>query len=475
MRLRQLLDGVATVPEDLPITAITCDSREVSDGCLFVCIDGVGTDGHAFAAKALADGAAAVVVQRDLGLPQQIRVADTRLAWALLSANWFGHPAKRMKLIGVTGTNGKTSTVYMLRQMLETCGFTVGLCGTVQHHVGYRSVPSSATTPDAFALQRLLAEMAEAGCDYVVMEVSSHALCQQRVAGIRFDAAVFTNLTQDHLDYHQTMENYCDAKRRLFLQSDRAVVQQSDPWTPRLTAGLPCPISRFSVGPGGDVCATAIGYRPDGVDFTVEAGKQRRRVSLPIPGEFSVCNAIGAVATALAVGLPFEAVCNAVSYMTGVKGRAELVPTDRGFTVIIDYAHTPDGLEQICRALHRGLRGRLITLFGCGGNRDRTKRPLMGAVAAKWSDLTVVTSDNPRFERPGDIIDDILTGIPSGTPTAVIPDRTDAIRWVLEHAQAGDTVLLAGKGHETYQIVNGSVFPYDERQIVAEVLSQRKD
>ena len=475
MRLRQLLDGITTVSEDLPITALTCDSRRVTEGCLFVCIDGVDTDGHGFAAEALANGAAAVVVERDLGLPQQIRVSDTRQAWALLSANWFGHPAKRLKLIGVTGTNGKTSTVFMLRQMLETCGFTVGLCGTVQHSVGDRTVPSDATTPDAYTLQKLLRRMVDAGCDFAVMEVSSHALAQQRVAGLRFDAAVFTNLTQDHLDYHQTMENYGNAKRQLFLQSDCAVVPFDDPWSARMTAGLTCPITRFSAGEGGEVTATDVVYRPDGVDFTVAAGDRQQRVSLPVPGEFSVKNAIGAVAAALAVGLPFEAVCHAVSYMTGVKGRAEIVPTDRPFTVVIDYAHTPDGLEQICRTLQHGLCGRLMVLFGCGGDRDRTKRPLMGAVAAKWADLTVVTSDNPRFEDPNTIIDDILQGIPSGSPTAVIPDRTEAIRWVLEHAEAGDTVLLAGKGHETYQIVNGRVLPYDERQIVAEVLAKRKD
>ena len=475
MNLRELLDGVAAVRQDVWISSLVCDSRAVTAGCLFVCIDGVDTDGHRFAAEALANGAAAVVVGKDLGLPQQILVPDTRRAWALLSANWFGRPAERLRVVGVTGTNGKTSTTYLLAQMLEACGYTVGLIGTVAHRIGYRTVPSASTTPDAYELQRLLAEMADEGCDFAVMEVSSHALHQQRVAGIRFAAGIFTNLTQDHLDYHRTMEAYCDAKRLLFLQSDCAVAQKSDRWTARMTASLPCPVRLFSSSEGGDVCAKAVSYRPDGVEFTVCADNREQRVRLPIPGEFSVSNALGAIAAALALGLPFDAVCGAVPYMRGVKGRAEVVPTDTDFTVLIDYAHTPDGLEQICRALQHGLTGRLFVLFGCGGDRDKGKRPQMGAIAARYADLTVVTSDNPRSEQPDDIIDDILRGIPPGTPTAVIPDRAEAIRWVLTQAETGDTVLLAGKGHETVQIVKNTVLPLDERRIVTEALQRKKD
>ena len=475
MQLQQLLAGVAVFDENPTITSLVCDSRKVTEGCLFVCIDGVAIDAHRFAAEALNTGAAAVVVQRDLGLPHQILVEDTRLAWALLSANWFGHPADRLHIIGITGTNGKTSTTYLLKQMLEACGHKVGLCGTIQNLIGDRVVPSASTTPDAYALQRLFAEMADECCDYVVMEVSSHALHQRRVAGVCFAAGVFTNLRQDHLDSHKTMENYCDAKRLLFQQSECAVVQQNDPWVDRLTAGLTCPIYRFGIGDSADYYASDIQYRPDGVDFTVNAGDRSQRVSLAMPGEFSVNNAMGAVTAALAVGLPFDKVCGAISALTGVNGRAEIIPTDSDFTVVVDYAHTPDGLEKICQTLQLGLRGRLITLFGCTGDRDRTKRPIMGAIAARLSDLLVLTSDNPGSEDPMDIIDEVLPGIPEGTPMVILPDRAEAVRWAIENARPGDTVLLAGKGHETYQILKDRTVDLDERKIVAEVLAGKKD
>ena len=475
MQLQQLLAGVATYGENPEITALVCDSRKVTAGCLFVCIDGVSVDAHRFAADALAAGAAAVMVERDLGLEHQIRVNNTREAWALLSANWFGHPASRLNIIGITGTNGKTSTTYMLKQMLEACGHKVGLIGTIQNLIGQRVVSSSATTPAAYELQQLFAEMADEGCDYVVMEVSSHALHQRRVAGVTFAAGVFTNLTQDHLDYHHTMEEYCDAKKLLFAQSECAVVQAKDAWVDRLTDGLTCPVYRFCIGEKADFTAENLRYRPDGSNFTVCAGNRRAEVSLSMPGEFSVNNALGAIAAAVAVGLPFDTVCEAISQVTGVNGRAEIVPTGRDFTVVVDYAHTPDGLEKICRTLQLGLRGRLITVFGCTGDRDRTKRPIMGEIAARLSDLLVLTSDNPGSEEPMDIIEEVLPGIPDGTPMVILPDREQAVRWAIEHAQAGDTVLLAGKGHETYQILKNRTVELDERKIVAEVLAGKKD
>lgn len=474
-KLHQLLDGVAVPATDTDITALVCDSRKVVPGCAFVCIDGVTVDGHTFAAAALEAGAAALIVQRDLGLPHQVLVDDTRLAWAVMSANWFDRPADRLKVIGVTGTNGKTSTTYMIKQMLEACGYKVGLCGTIQNLIGDRTVATGHTTPDAYELQSLFADMLAEHCDYAVMEVSSHALDQHRVAAIPFVAGIFTNLTQDHLDYHKTMENYCDAKRRLFEHSAVAVVQANDPWTKRITAGLTCPILTFSNGKGGQYTADDVAYLPDGVAFTVNGPGVSGRVHLAIPGEFSVCNAMGAIVTALAIGLPFDTVCAAVGRMTGVKGRAEIVPTGRDFTVVIDYAHTPDGLEKICQALRHGLKGRLVTLFGCGGDRDRTKRPKMGAAAAALSDFVIVSSDNPRSEDPEAIIDEILPGIPESTPYVVIPDRAEAVRWAIENAQPDDTILLAGKGHETYQIIKTGSIHLDEREIIAEALQGKKD
>ena len=475
MKLRELLAGVAVPAEDPDVTALVCDSRKLTPACVFVCIDGVTVDGHRFAAEALEAGAAALVVQRDLGLPHQVLVEDTRLAWAMMSANWFGRPADKLRVIGVTGTNGKTSTTYMIKQMLEACGHKVGLCGTIQNLIGDRAVATGHTTPDAYQLQELFAAMATENCDYAVMEVSSHALDQHRAAAISFAAGVFTNLTQDHLDYHKTMENYCDAKRRLFLASEIAVVQANDPWTPRLTCDLPCPVRTFSNGPGGDYTATDVIYHPDGVEFTVTGPDVAGRVTLPIPGEFSVNNAMGAIVTALALGLPFDTVTAAVGRMTGVQGRAEIVPTGRDFTVVIDYAHTPDGLEKICQALRHGMKGRLVTLFGCGGDRDRTKRPKMGAAAAALSDFLIVSSDNPRSEDPMAIIEEILPGIPKTTPYIVIPDRAEAVRWAIENAQANDTVLLAGKGHETYQVIKTGTIHLDEREIIRDALAGKKD
>ena len=473
-KLQDVLAGVAVTAEQADITALVCDSRKVVPGCAFVCIDGVAVDGHTFAAAALEAGAAALIVQRDLGLPHQVIVEDTRLAWALMSANWFGRPAEQLKIIGITGTNGKTSTTYMIKQMLEACGYKVGLCGTIQNLIGDRAVATGHTTPDAYELQELFAAMVAEHCDYAVMEVSSHALDQHRVAAVPFVAGVFTNLTQDHLDYHKTMENYCDAKRRLFEHSAVAIVQANDPWTKRITAGLTCPILTFSNGEGGTYTADDVEYLPDGVAFTVNGPSVSGRVKLAIPGEFSVCNAMGAIVTALAIGLPFDTVCAAVGAMTGVKGRAEIVPTGRDFTVVIDYAHTPDGLEKICQALQHGLKGRLVTLFGCGGDRDRTKRPKMGAAAAALSDFLIVSSDNPRSEEPEAIIEEILPGIPDDTPYVVIPDRAEAVRWAIENAQPGDTILLAGKGHETYQIIKTGSIHLDEREIIQEVLQGKK-
>ena len=473
--LQELLAGIAVAEENPTVSALVCDSRKVTPGCVFVCIDGVSVDGHRFAAAALEAGAVALVVQRDLGLPHQILVDDTRLAWAQLSANWFGRPAEKLCVIGVTGTNGKTSTTYMIKQMLEACGHKVGLCGTIQNLIGDRAVATGHTTPDAYELQELFAAMLAEDCDYVVMEASSHALDQHRVAAIPFAVGVFTNLTQDHLDYHKTMENYCDAKRRLFLQSKIAVVQANDPWTARLTRDLPCPILTFSNGEGGTYAASDVSYRPDGVAFTVSGPDVSGRVHLPIPGEFSVCNAMGAIVTALALGLPFDTVSAAVGEMTGVKGRAEIVPTGRDFTVVIDYAHTPDGLEKICQALRHGLSGRLVTLFGCGGDRGRTKRPKLGAAAAALSDFLIISSDNPRSEDPEAIIEEILPGIPADTPYVVIPDRAEAVRWAILNAQKNDTILLAGKGHETYQVIKTGTIHLDEREIIEDALSGKKD
>lgn len=477
MKLSQLLDGtgVACPPElDGEIAGITCDSRRVEPGWAFVCIQGTAQDGHAYAEKAAQAGAAVVVAQRDVGLPCQLLAASTRRTWALMCANWFGRPAEKLHMVGVTGTNGKTTTTCMLKSVLEACGHKVGLIGTIQNMIGTRVLPAGHTTPDPYDLQSMLALMAAEGCAYCVMEVSSHALDQDRVEGCAFDAAVFTNLTQDHLDYHKTMENYLAAKKRLFSLCRHAIINVDDPWADKLTEGLTCPIDTYSAkSDAADYTAREIQQRPEGVEFQLVGTGVIGRVRLRIPGLFSVYNALAAAACALRLGIPFDKVVEALCAVQGVKGRAEIVPTGRDFTVVIDYAHTPDGLENICKTMKACTTGRLLTVFGCGGDRDKGKRPLMGATAAKYSDFLVVTSDNPRTEEPDAIIRDILAGLrDTGTPYEVVENRTQAIRFAMKNARPGHIVLLAGKGHETYQILADGVIHLDEREVVAEALKE---
>lgn len=475
MKLHDLLwnTGVELTMPNADITAITCDSRRVKAGCLFVCVQGTAVDGHGYAAQAAAAGAVAVVVQRDMQIDSQILVDNTRRVWAEICANWFGRPGERMHLIGITGTNGKTTTTSLVKSMLEYDGHTVGLIGTIQNMVGQRALPSNHTTPDPYDLQSMLAVMAAEGCDYCVMEVSSHALDQHRVGACTYDIGVFTNLTQDHLDYHKTMENYLAAKKRLFSMCRVGVVNLDDAAAQDMMADVPCEMHSYSVKKdAGDYIARNVRYRADGVDFELVGVGQIGRVRMRIPGQFSVYNGLAAATVCLLAGMSFPRVVEALSAAQGVKGRAEVVPTGRDFTVVIDYAHTPDGLDNICRTLKACCPGRLITLFGCGGDRDKTKRPQMGAIAAALSDEVIVTSDNPRTEKPMAIIEDILVGLEgTKTPYTVIENRVEAIRWGLQHAQAGDVLLLAGKGHETYQILGQEVIHLDEREVVAEALT----
>ncbi len=477
MKLADLLRGTGIVLQTMDgnreITGITCDSRRIEKDGLFVCIAGTAMDGHRFAADAEKAGAAAILTQRDLGLRTQIRVPDTRRVWAQLCANWFGNPAEKLHLIGVTGTNGKTTTTSLVKSMLEYDGHKVGLIGTVHNMIGERVLPAGHTTPDSYDMQSMFQLMVAEGCDYCVMEISSHALDQQRAAGCTFDVGGFTNLTQDHLDYHGTMENYMAAKKKLFSMAKIGVFNADDPWTAALTEGVPCETLTYAVkDTAADYVAHNIRHRADGVSFELVGTGAIGRVKLAIPGQFSVYNGLTAATICLAVGMPFSRVVEALSAAVGVKGRAEVVPTGRDFTVVIDYAHTPDGLENICRTLKECCAGRLVTLFGCGGDRDKTKRPKMGKIAADLSDFVIVTSDNPRTEDPAAIIADILVGLEgTKTPHTVIENRVEAIGWAIAHAQAGDTVLLAGKGHETYQILNTGTIHLDEREVVAQALA----
>lgn len=478
-KLSTLLEGISvqgTLPE-VDVTAVTCDSRKVSKGVLFVCISGVQTDGHRFAQSALEQGAVAVVCERDLGLSRQILVKDTHYAYAKICANFCGNPAKSLKFIGVTGTNGKTTVTKLVKGMLTRSGKRIGLIGTIQNEIGDIVIPANKTTPDPMEYQSLLVQMKESGCDYVVMEVSSHALEQCRLGDTTFEVAAFTNLTQDHLDYHGTMEAYYLAKRKLFSLCKSAVICVDDSYGVRLAEEVPCETVTYSAQEKPAVAtATKIQMDVTGVSFCLNAEGEKTDVFYCTPGLFSVHNAMTAMLICHQLGFSFSTAANWLKNCLPVKGRSERIETGRDFTVICDYAHSPDGLKNILESIQQYKKGRLVTVFGCGGDRDRSKRPLMGEVAAEKSDYLIITSDNPRTEDPDSIINDIMVGVQRyTTPYHRITNRKEAIFYAIETAQPNDIILLAGKGHEDYQVLGTEKIHFDEREIVAEALQKYSD
>ncbi|WP_125115890.1 UDP-N-acetylmuramoyl-L-alanyl-D-glutamate--2,6-diaminopimelate ligase [Agathobaculum sp. Marseille-P7918] len=479
MKLQELFRGVAvkssTAADDLEIREVRYDSRAVQAGDLFVAIRGFATDGHQYIGKALEQGAAAIVCEEAPEGAPAVVVENARQALAEIAANRFGHPADSMVMLGVTGTNGKTTTTYLVKHMLEQAGHKVGLIGTNQNLIGDEVIETERTTPESYELHALFARMRDAGCTHVIMEVSSHSLVLDRVHGIRFAVGAFTNLTQDHLDFHKTMEGYRKAKAILFTISDKGVINLDDDAAQAMLADAKCPCLTFSCEKdAADLTAKNIRLHADGVEFVATTKGDLARVKLPIPGHFSVENALAALGIVLQVGMPLADAAHALATATGVKGRVEVVPTDTDYTVLIDYAHTPDGVENVLRAVRGFAKGRVIALFGCGGDRDRTKRPKMGKIAADLADFCVVTSDNPRTEDPKAIIDDILEGMQgTKTPMQVIVDRPEAIHWALAHAKKDDVIVLMGKGHETYQEVNHVKHHMDEREIVASFFSKK--
>lgn len=469
MRLNMLLTGTGFEgprPEDVEIQGISYDTRTIKPGELFVALRGYKTDGHRFMEEARSKGAAAILGEEGEDI---LRVPDSRKALAALSANWFAHPAKELKLVGVTGTNGKTTVTTLLWHILGACLDTpVGLMGTIEERIGGERFPAQRTTPESWETQSWLRRMVDAGCTHGVMEVSSHALCLERVRGLRFTVGAFTNLTQDHLDFHRTMEAYREAKGRLFAQSDRAVLNGDDSAGRWYAERCPCGFSTYSCQGEGDLTAQEVRLFPDHVEFRAMAGEEAVPVTLNIPGAFTVSNALCALSCARELGIPLKKAAAALAGVPGVKGRMEVAPWPGPGTVVLDYAHTPDALENALTALRAHTPGRLVCLFGCGGDRDRGKRPLMGAVAAHRADVCVVTSDNPRTEAPEGIIQDILEGmVHFDTVRLVEPDRIEAIRLALSLLKEGDTLLLAGKGHETYQEVGLEKRHLDEREVIA--------
>ncbi|MBQ6885685.1 MAG: UDP-N-acetylmuramoyl-L-alanyl-D-glutamate--2,6-diaminopimelate ligase [Clostridia bacterium] len=471
MLLKDLLPNVDEKFANVEISGITSDSREIKEGYAFVCIKGVTNDGHNFADSAVSKGAVAVITEQTMNVDNEIVVSSTKDAYAQMCANWFGNPADSLKLIGVTGTNGKTSITYMLKSILEYSGYKVGLIGTIHNMIGDEEIPTNNTTPGVYELNRLFALMKKKGCQYVVMEVSSHALDQKRVCDLCFEAAIFTNLTQDHLDYHLTMDNYLAAKKRLFTMCKTAIVNSDDEYCNALIDGLDCKIVSYSLSDESTYSAKAIKYFPTSVEYELVSDSILNHIKFNTGGKFSVYNSMSAVITALELGLPIEEVTKAIAAANGIMGRAESVPTNRDFTVIIDYAHTPDGLKNILNTFRNCDKNRVIVLFGCGGDRDKTKRPIMGGIAARYADYVIVTSDNPRSEDPDEIIKDILEGTSSfNTPIKVIPNRIDAIKFAISIALPRDIIVLAGKGHETYQVLSTGKIHLDEREIVKEAL-----
>ncbi len=477
MKLKELLEGLeilsTNVNLEMEIPNVAYDSRQVGPGDLFVALSGYTADGHKFIPQAMAAGAAVALCQVPPETPY-VQVADSRRALAVVGTNFFGHPARAMTMTGVTGTNGKTTATYLLKAVLEARGEKVGLIGTNQNMIGQEVLPTERTTPESFELQRLFARMRDAGCTHVVMEVSSHALFLDRVYGVFYDVGVFTNLTQDHLDFHKTMEAYCDAKARLFQNCRTGVVNGADPWTPRLLREASCRVISYSGAGEADLRGEDIVLAADHVSFTAVHGVDRVLVRVNIPGRFMVDNALDVLGAALALGIPLEESAAVLARVPHVKGRVEVVSTPgKDYTVLIDYAHSPDSLENVLTTVKGFAKGRTVALFGCGGDRDRTKRPRMGRAAAENADYVVVTTDNPRTERPLDIIQDILPGLEgAGTPYKVIEDRVEAIHWAMDHAEPGDVIVLCGKGHETYQEVGHEKRHMDEREIVADYLRE---
>nr|WP_277998830.1 UDP-N-acetylmuramoyl-L-alanyl-D-glutamate--2,6-diaminopimelate ligase [Moorella sulfitireducens] len=486
--MEELVAAIDTVDrggdQQVYLTGLHYDSRQVKPGFLFVAIKGFKTNGHLYIKDALNRGAVAVVLEEEVSLPAGVawvRVGDSRRALGILAARFYGYPSRRLRLIGVTGTNGKTTTTHLIQAALEGAGRPTGLLGTIANRLGHQVLPATHTTPESLDLQALLHQLVNLGAMEVVMEVSSHALALHRVEGAEFDAAVFTNLTQDHLDFHRDMEDYFQAKARLFAALDQgvkrgpkyAVINGDDPYSTPLRTLTPVTVITYGCGPECQVRARDINLTANGATCRVIWPGGEAGLNLQLTGRFNIYNALAAFTVAWQEGVDPATIVKTLGEVRGVPGRLEQVRQGQPFTVVVDYAHTPDGLENVLRAARQVTRGHLIVVFGCGGNRDRGKRPLMGNVAARLSDYCIITSDNPRDEDPEAIIAEILPGVKEvpGARYQVVADRRRAIAAALARAGRGDMVVIAGKGHETYQIVRGQILPFDDRQVAREELA----
>ncbi len=484
MKLTQMLERleyeVVQGSADIEVTELVNDSRKAGPGCVFVCISGAVSDGHSYVEDVTAKGAAAVIVERPVEAPEGvtvIHVDDTRYALALMSAAYFGYPAEKLKVIGITGTKGKTTTTYMVKSILEGVGHKVGLIGTIEALIGDKSIPANNTTPESFTIHQYFAEMVKEGCDSVVMEVSSQGLMLHRTAGIEFEIGIFTNLGEDHIgpNEHKDFEDYKRCKGILFTQCRLGIANVDDQWYEDVFQNATCKVETFGFSEKADLRATNVQHvsRPGylGVNYHV-SGLMDFDVEIDIPGEFSVYNSLTAIAVCRHFDVPEENIKKALK-VAKVKGRIEMVKVSDDFAFMIDYAHNAMSLESLLCTLRDYRPKRIVTIFGCGGNRSRTRRFEMGEVAGNLSDFTIITSDNPRFEEPQDIINDIITGIKKTDGKYVdICDRKEAIRYAIEHGKEGDIIVLAGKGHETYQEIRGVKYDMDDRVLIKEVLEE---
>lgn len=481
MKLKQLLTGISYEvqqgSDEIELSDFQYDSRKIEKDSLFVAITGFQTDGHKYIPMAVEKGAAAVLCEHPVeGVPNGVTVVLTpnnRQALAVLSANFYGHPSDEMRTVGVTGTNGKTSTTYLMKSILDRQGSKVGIIGTIENRIGDKVLHAERTTPESKELQALLRQMQQEQVTDVVMEVSSHSLDLHRVDGISFDVAIFTNLTQDHLDYHKTMENYRAAKGLLFRRAKKSVINLDDAASAYMQAQSQGEVLTFGVDTPADLMASRIDITAEGTAFRLQWQGKEYPVRLHTPGRFSVYNALGAAGACLLLGIPVEEIIAGLEENPGVSGRFQTVRSRKGYQAVVDYAHTPDGLENVLRTANEFVKGKLIAVFGCGGDRDRTKRPIMGEIGGRLAGYCILTSDNPRTEDPMAILRDVEAGIcKTDCPYELIADRREAIRRAVALAEAGDVILIAGKGHETYQIFPEGTIHFDDMEEVRKAFGE---
>ncbi|MDM0981502.1 UDP-N-acetylmuramoyl-L-alanyl-D-glutamate--2,6-diaminopimelate ligase [Clostridium perfringens] len=481
MILKSLLKGldyeVIKGNEESKVQNIRYDNRKIEQGDAFVCVKGFKVDGHSFIGDAIKKGAKALIVQEDVSVQEDItiiKVRDTRKALAIMSSNYFGNPKDKLKIIGITGTNGKTTSAFIIKSILEKAGFMTGLIGTIANYIGNKKVDAVRTTPESYELHELFKNMVDAGVEYCVMEVSSHSLELDRVYGVQFEEGIFTNLTRDHLDFHKTFENYYNAKFKLFERSNHSIINLDDPYGANIVKdieerGVKTKVSTFSIEKESDFKAFEIKSHSNGSEFKVNL-EEVEDFSINIPGEYNIYNSLGCIICAYNLNIPMNKIKEGLSDVV-IPGRCELVAKEKNlpYSIIIDYAHTPDGLENILSTVKAFTRNRMISVFGCGGDRDKVKRPQMGKIGCELSDIAIITSDNPRSEEPMDIINDIVK--PLNYDNFVIEvNRKEAIRKAMNMALEGDVIVIAGKGHETYQILKDETIHFDEREVVYDIL-----